>query len=163
MGNKVLFAGGVAGICGAWSRTSTVDIYDLVTNSWSTTFLSGAKGSGQAAVTVNNKVYFSGGTGWPGNVQVPGNYYASNTIDIYDNATNAWSTSSLTEGKLGHAGVAVNDKIFWAGGWTGSYPTTGSCSVEIHNVNTGNKSIQTLSGPWSPEGCYEKQSNNFFC
>lgn len=147
VGNKVLFAGGDAGFCGSWARSTTVDIYNLSTNSWSVTSLSTVRRSLHAAVTLGNKVYISGGESWPPN-PVPGTWFASNKIDIYDNVSNSWSTGTLTQGKYDHAGIAVNDKIFWAGGYTGSYPNiTGSCSVEIHNVNTGNVSIQSLSKP----------------
>ncbi len=147
VGNKVLFSGGYAGFCGLSAWGTTVDIYDLTTNAWLTASLSGIKRSGHAAVTINNKVYFSGDETWPGNL-VPGTWYVSNTIDIYDEATNSWSVSYLTEGKLGHAGVAVNDKIFWAGGETGYFPSiTSSCSVEIRNVSNGSVSIQQLSKP----------------
>jgi N-acetylneuraminic acid mutarotase len=145
--NKVLFAGGDAGFCGSWARSTTVDIYHLSTNSWSVTSLSTVRRSLHTAVTLGNKVYISGGESWPPN-PVPGTWFASNTIDIYDNVSNSWSTGTLTQGKYDHAGIAVNDKILWAGGQTGSYPNiTSSCTVEIHNMNTGNVSIQSLSKP----------------
>jgi hypothetical protein len=146
VGNKVLFSGGNGLFCGSAERSSRVDIYNLTTNSWSTASLSNTR-IGHAAVTVNNKVYFSGGF-TPVNLS-PGIYVsASNTIDIYDDVTNTWSNSLLTEGKGGHAGIAVNDKIFWAGGYSGFGPNmTRSCSVEIMNPNTGSTSIQQLFKP----------------
>lgn len=162
VGNKVLFAGGNAGFCGSWARGTTVDIYDLTTNAWSTASLSSVKRSGDAAVTVNNKVFFSGGETWPDN-PVPGSWYVSNTVDIYDEASNSWSISSLNEGKLGHAGVAVNDKIFWAGGETGHFPSvTGSCSVEIRNVSNGSVSIQQLSKPGKRKGVVKNNQIVFY-
>ncbi|MDQ6609303.1 MAG: PKD domain-containing protein [Bacteroidota bacterium] len=150
VGDKVFFAGGNEGFSGSWSRGSLVDIYNLTTNTWSTTTLSGIRRSGHSAVTVNNKVYFSGGETWPGAL-VPGTWYASNTIDIYDNATNSWSTSTMMEGKLQHAGIAVGDKIYWAGGTTGYYNASlhESCLVEIRDVNTGSSLAQYLSSPGS--------------
>lgn len=147
-GNKVLFAGGYEGSGGSWKRTTAVDIYDLTTNTWSAASLSTVRRGSLAVATVNNKVYFSGGESWPAN-PVPGSWFAAKTIDIYNNATNTWSASSLAEGRIGHAGIAVGDKIFWAGGHTGSFPTIPSCSVEIHNINTGNVTIQKLSHPGS--------------
>ncbi|MEJ7589690.1 MAG: kelch repeat-containing protein, partial [Ferruginibacter sp.] len=147
VGNKVLFAGGEGGFTGGWPRGSRVDIYDLTTNAWSTHSWSEVKRGGHSAVTVNNKVYFAGGEGWPAN-PVMGTWYCSNRIDVYDNATNSWSTSSLSEGKLGHASIAVDNKIYWAGGYTGtSHPVTRSCTVEIRDVVTGASSIQYLSKP----------------
>lgn len=151
VGNKVLFAGGDAGVTlswpANWQRTTRVDIYDLTTTSWSTASLHTVRRAGHAAVTANNKVYFSGGESWPSD-PVPGTWFCSNTIDVYDNATNSWSTSFLTEGRLGHAGIAANDKVIWAGGLTGSFPAiAGTCSAEIHNLTTGEVSVQRLASP----------------
>jgi hypothetical protein len=101
-----------------------------------------------------DKIYFAGGETWPAN-PVPGTWYASNTIDIFDNATNSWSASSMMQGKLNHASIAVGDKIYWCGGATGSFPSiTSTCSVEIKDVNTGNSTIQNLFAPgrWSIDG-----------
>jgi hypothetical protein len=151
VGNKVFFAGGDGGFTGGWDRGSRVDIYNLETNTWSITFLSGIKRGGHSANTVNNKIYFAGGETWPTN-PVPGSWYVSKTIDIYDNATNSWSTTSMMESKIFHASIAVGDNIYWCGGQTGSFPSiTASCSVEIRNVNTGNSTIQNLFAPglWS--------------
>lgn len=146
VGNKVLFAGGDGGFSGP-GREKTVDIYDLTTNTWSTTRLQEAKRGGHTAITVNNKVYFAGGEGWPDD-PVPGTWFASARIDIYDNATNAWSTARLHEGKLYFAGIAVGDKIYWAGGMTGAYPSIHlSCEMEIMDINNGNSSVQYLSRP----------------
>lgn len=162
VGNKVLFAGGDGGFCGTWARGTTVDIYDLTTKAWSTALLSSVKRSGHAAVTVNNKVCFSGGETWPDN-PVPGSWYASNTVDIYDDASNSWSISSLNEGKLRHAGVAVNDKIFWAGGSTGYFPSiAGSCSVEIRTVSNGSVSIEQLSKPGGRKGVVKNNQIIFY-
>lgn len=150
VGNKVFFAGGDGGFSGNPDRSSTVDIYDLISNTWSTASLgSEGKEGGHSAVAVNNKLYISGGGAWSSNF---GNWFCTKRIDIYDNTTNSWSTSSLDEGKLLHAGIAVNGKIYWAGGYTGSNPTIiNSCSVEIKDINTGSVSIQQLSAPltWS--------------
>jgi N-acetylneuraminic acid mutarotase len=162
VGNKVLFAGGDAGFCGTWARGTTVDIYDLTTNAWSSTSLSSVRRGGHAAVTVNNKVFFSGGETWPDN-PVPGSWYVSSTVDIYDEASNSWSISSLSEGKLGHAGVVANDKIFWAGGKTGYFPNiTSSCKVEIRNVSNGSVSIQQLSKPGPRTGVIKNNQLIFY-
>jgi len=162
VGDKVLFSGGDPGFCGAWARTTTVDIYNHTTNTWSTAPLSDVKRGGHAAVTINNKVYFSGGESWTAN-PVSGSWYASSTIDIYDDATASWSTSYLTEGKLGHTGVVVKDNIFWAGGTTGASPSiTGSCNVEIKNVNTGAVSIQKLFQPGYRTGVVKNNQIIFY-
>jgi N-acetylneuraminic acid mutarotase len=131
VGNKVLFAGGDHGfnITSGISRSTTVDIYDVSTNAWSTASLSEPR-IGNSAVTIGNKIYFAGGGSRLG---------TSNTIDVYDNATNLWSTLTLKEKRRGHAGIAVGNKIYLAGGY--------SCSVEILDVTTGISEMQQLSGP----------------
>ena len=142
VGDKVFFAGGDGGFSGP-GREIRVDIFNLTTNTWSTTSLSEMKRGGHSAITANDKIYFAGGETWPGNYWI-----ASNKIDIYDNVTNTWSTSSLYEGKIAFAGIAVAGKIYWAGGRTGgwtSYNT--SCAVEIMDANTGNSSIEYLFKP----------------
>ena len=149
VGNKLFFAGGDGGFTGA-GRSHKVDIYDLATNTWSNTTLSENKEL-VTAVAANNKIYFAGGaTFWidPGN----GNYSPgiSRSIDIYDNATNLWSASTLQESKASYAAINVSNKIYWAGG-IDTYERGQSCSVEIRDVITGITSIQYLSKPgeWS--------------
>jgi len=131
VGDKVLFAGGNPGFAsGEGARSGRVDIYNLATNTWSTTSLSQYKIEGHVAVTANNKVYISGGsTSWT-------NSSPSQQIDIYDNATNTWSTATMQEPRFRHAGIVAGNKIYWGGG--------GTCSVEIKNVNTGNSITQYL-------------------
>jgi N-acetylneuraminic acid mutarotase len=115
-----------------------VNIYDITSGIWSRATLSDSR-IGISAVTLNNKVYFSGGG--------IHNLNYSNKIDIYDNTTNSWSLEFLPEGKAFHAGIAIAGKIFWAGGlhnFTFSDPNT---RVDIKDINTGTYSIDCLSFP----------------
>jgi hypothetical protein len=138
VGNKVLFAGGDHGFNGTpgLNRAKQVDIYDVTANTWSTAQLSNNKVVGHCAVTAGSKVYFSGGETWQGT-----NPVTSNVIDIYDNVSNSWTTSTLLENRLGHTGVVLADKIYWAGG------SSAGCSVEIKDLITGNSSVQHLFKP----------------
>lgn len=88
---------------------------------------------------VGNKIYFAGGTA---------GYYTSlnalKTIDIFDGATNIWSTSSLQEPKFSMASISFGNKIFWAGGYSAAGLNTGftvSNQVEIKDLNTGTSSF----------------------
>lgn len=147
--DKVLFAGGDGGFTGT-GRETRVDIYNLTTNSWSTSSLSEVKRGEHAAVTLNNKIYFAGGETWPS--WPNGNWGASNKIDIYDHSTNTWSASFLSQGKMSLTGIASGNKIYWAGGQTGFYPSISlTCSVEIMDINTNTSSIQYMFNPasWS--------------
>jgi N-acetylneuraminic acid mutarotase len=142
IGNKLFFAGGDGGFSGK-NRETTVDIYDLSIDTWSVASLSNIKRGGHSAVTAGSKVYIAGGQTW---VQSSNSWQASNTVDIYDNSTNTWSTSMMFEGKQGLGGIVVNNNIYWAGGQTGVSPNMQrSCVVEIRDLNTGNSSIQYLS------------------
>ncbi len=151
VGNKVLFAGGDPGFNGTpgTDRSKQVDIYDMNTDTWATAQMSEKK-EWLSAVTVNNKVYFAGGYSVEPDPNDPGHYrwYASNRVDVYDNTTNTWRTMTMYEGKGGPGGIAVNNKIFWSGGTTGTTPNTyNSCLVEIRDVNSGSSTIQYLSKP----------------
>lgn len=144
VGDKVIFAGGMGGFSGGIERSKRVDIYHLTTNTWTTAALSDYKIDGHNAVTVNNKVYISGGfTGdWS-------NHFVSNKIDIYDNVTNTWSTAAMGEGRSYHAAIVAGNNIYWAGGninktMTSYVPT---CSVEIMNAGTGSSKTQYLHSP----------------
>jgi PKD domain/Kelch motif/Galactose oxidase, central domain len=145
VGDKVLFAGGDGGFTGP-GRESRVDIYNLTTNNWSTATLSEVKRGWHAAVSLNDKVYFAGGETWPN--WTIGNYGASSKIDIYDNTSNSWSTGNLLTARMGLTGITANDKIYWAGGQTGWYPSFSlTCSVEITDQSNNLNLINYLSEP----------------
>jgi hypothetical protein len=144
VGNKVFFGGGDQGfnVTPGLSRAQQVDIYDITTASWSTALLSQPRELGIAAVAVNNKIYFAGGSAFAN-----GNYFATDRIDIYDNASGIWSTATLQEGKTFHSCIQYGNKIYWAGGRTGGLntPIHGSCLVDKRDLNNGNSSIEYLS------------------
>ena len=82
---------------------------------------------------------------------------ASNRIDIYDNATGSWSTSSMSIPLALRAGIAVGNKIFLAGGeenfiCNAPYPHNLSSNVEIRDINTQNSSFDCLFQPNSWPG-----------
>jgi Galactose oxidase, central domain/Kelch motif len=142
VGSKVLFAGGDGGFSGR-GRETRVDIFDLSTGRWSTASLSEVKRGFHAAVTLEGKVYFAGGETWNGPTWLP-----SDKVDIYDDATQSWSTSTLSEGRLGLTGIVISGRIFWAGGSSGVYPTMHtSCTVDVIDVNAGTSGISHLFRP----------------
>lgn len=134
VGNKVFFAGG-----SYLDRddnpvlTNRVDMYDLNTLISSTGILSLPR-TDIAAVTAIDKIFFAGGSENYG--QIP-----SAVIDIYDNRTHTWTTSTLQTVRGVNVGAFGAGKIFWNNG----------CTVEILNVNTGITSFATLSRPGSDE------------
>lgn len=139
VGNKILFAGGVD----FYSRARKVEIYNHTADAWSGATLSEDRMYGHAAVSVHNKVYIIGGAGTNG---------FSSTMDVYDNATNAWSTATMQKERAFFGAIAVNDKLYLAGGQKGpSDYTSATCEVEIIDVNTGTSIMESLSRPakWS--------------
>lgn len=111
-GTKVFFAGGVYYDDGDnGNSTDAVDIYDAVTNQWTTAQLSEARHS-IAAATIGDKVFFAGGQ--------TGDYiYMSNKVDVYDLSTNSWSTTTLSQSRQYITAVTANNKIYFAGGNSG--------------------------------------------
>jgi len=141
VGNKVFFAtGGNPGVYGG-----KVDVYDTSTGLWSEIGLP-EQVQFVTATTVGNKVYFAGGL-----VNPPANNILS-VVNIYDNATGTWSTTSpLSQPTEAMASIYVNGKIYWAGGIIGNDfvndRSTYTCKVEIRDATTGSSSFTNLSAP----------------
>ena len=134
-GNKILFAGGLTT---SGTLSATVDIYDVTSQSWSTSQLSVAR-YGMAAISAANKIYFAGG--YTGNIDTP-----TTRIDIYDVTSNTWSTKELSEPRSVMSAVTIGDKIMFAGGqklFNCSYCF--SDRVDIYNTSTNTWSTATLS------------------
>jgi kelch-like protein 20 len=140
-GNKAFFAG--------WDYfgfTNRVDIYDASTNLWSTTALSEAR-NGMSAIAAGNKVFFAGGyREYQGFDDLPFDF--STRVDIYDIATNTWSTAELKEARSGMTTATAGNKVLFAGG----YHVTNSASaepvisnkVDVYDVSTNSWSTTSL-------------------
>jgi hypothetical protein len=134
-GNKILFAGGQKS---TGEPSSTVDIYDIATQIWSTAQLSLPRYL-IAAISAGNKIYFAGGHST--NIDTP-----SSRIDIYDVASNSWSIAELSEPRSEISAATIGNKIMFAGGWklyTCSYCF--SDRVDIYDMSTNTWSSATLS------------------
>jgi hypothetical protein len=131
VGSKILFAGGDF-MEGSGFGSSRVEIYDIVTNTWSITELSSARGN-IATVVAGNKVFFGGGSleGWDN-----GYYKAFDTVDIYNAADNTWTVARLSEARGSLAAAAVGDKVFFAGG-INDMNTAYAAAIDIYNLSTG--------------------------
>ena len=138
-GNKILFTGGDT--ITDLRRPTSLDIYDIGTNTWSTTDLSERRVNIGVAV-LGNKIYLAGGL-----IPIYTNYgtwvldgTSSSVIDIYDAANNRWSTDKLSNPRA-PIGASVGDKILFAGGdyfWP-------SPVVNILNTVSNSWSTATLS------------------
>ncbi len=134
-GNKIVFAGGSDGS----ESVSTVDIYDIATNTWSTAQLSAPR-SGMAVTTCGNKIFFGGGSYDDGV-----GFYLRKNVDIYDASTNMWSVDSLSSARNGLTAASVGNKVFFAGGTTPNYSVVYSNIVDIYDLTTNTWSTTTLS------------------
>ncbi len=133
-GNKVVFAGGTDF---GGNFYDNVEIYDVITNMWSTATLSQAR-YGCAAAAYGDKIYIAGGIALTG---------PSNVVDIYDVVTNTWTVDSLSEARgFIMAGTASN-RLFFAGGSSDATYTTASKRVDIFNATTGTWAIDSMANP----------------
>ncbi|MEJ7589688.1 MAG: T9SS type A sorting domain-containing protein [Ferruginibacter sp.] len=134
----------------SYLRYDKADIYDATTNTWTSQALVGRNGSttlGMAATVINDTIYFAGGM----SSNQPYDYaevYLTSTINIYDAANNTWSTSALSQPRGFLAGIAIDNKNYWAGGITTtaqSYPYNEYTDlVEIRDMNSGASSTSCL-------------------
>lgn len=143
-GNKIVFAGAALSAVNGSPvpdyGSSRVDIYDIITQTWSTAELS-EKRSDIAAVAAGNKIFFAGGRLGDGAFD---NLYSK--VDIYDVSSNSWSVASLSEPRAYVAAATVGNKVFFAGGekdW--NYST--SNKVDIYDLSANTWSTATLSEP----------------
>ena len=140
-GNQIVFAGG-----DDFYPSSRVDIYDGITNTWTSRSLSETKHISQIAVS-GNKIFLAGGSA--GLFGAGGNG-VSKQIDILDASTGAWSVDLLSfeRGEMG--AIGANNKIYWGGGaivstQNSEYGITNS--VEIKDLATNTTSFDCLSEP----------------
>jgi hypothetical protein len=93
-GGKILFAGGYS--TAEPNGSSRVDIYDIASNTWSTTELSQPRYD-ITAIAAGNKIFFAGGdygTHLPGGTQ---NSVSKSVVDVYDASTSTWSVTALVK------------------------------------------------------------------
>ena len=141
-GNKIVFAGAklsaIPGSPNPAYGSAKVDIYDIVTQTWSTAELSENR-SDIAAIAAGNKIFFAGGRLGDGAFDL---LYSN--VDIYDVSSNTWSVASLSEPRAFIAAAAVGNKVLFAGGEKdGNYNT--SAKVDIYDLSTKRWSTYFLS------------------
>jgi N-acetylneuraminic acid mutarotase len=101
IGNKVIIGGGVTSF---YNPTNVVDIYDASDGSWTTSNLTIPRSAINNAATVNGKAYFVGGGTFTGS----GFTNPQNIIDIYDEASDIWTTDTLAEPLIHHSVLGID-------------------------------------------------------
>ena len=141
VGNKILFAGGGDNDNGA--TTTRVDIYDALNNTWSTAELSQGR-EYFAAATLGEKVFFAGGRTWQTSPSGFSTWAASSVVDIYDNATNTWTTATLSESRSDLSATAIGNKIYFAGGFSDQFQQIPTKALDIFDATTNSWSTSRL-------------------
>jgi hypothetical protein len=131
-GSKIVFCGRSSY---GPSLSSRVDIYDLISQSWSTAELSVARAL-ISVVAAGNKIFFAGGRTTAS---------ALNTVDIYDVYTGTWSTSALSVAGQLISSATLGNKVFFAGGDGANSPLVRSRIVDIYDLTTRTWSTAPLS------------------
>ncbi|QNA45395.1 Kelch repeat-containing protein [Lacibacter sediminis] len=113
VGTKILFAGGtpVPNGPGPNKFSSTVNIYDIATNSWSAANLSQAR-SGMTVAAMGTKVFFAGGTG----ILPSGSVGLTSRIDVYDAVADTWSTMEMPHADGLLTSLVSGNKLVIVGG-----------------------------------------------
>lgn len=109
VGSKVLFAGGNVG----GTMSDVVDIYDGVTDLWTTATLSLAR-TQLSSAAAGGKALFLGGRLTPGPSSQASD--VTDRVDVYDEATNTWSMTSMPLGRSRTSAAVVGDLVLCAGG-----------------------------------------------
>ncbi len=130
---------------------TTVDVFDPVTNKWTTLSTTGTftpRGSLASAV-VNGKIYVMGGMTGP---ETPD--HMSNALEIFDPQTNAWSTPATTgtfTPRNNLCACVIDGKIYTMGGFDASNDIN---TFEVFDPTTNTWSTPNAHGTFSPRGAF---------
>lgn len=91
-----------------------------------------------ATGSTNNKILFAGGF-----TSLIGGYQATTRVDIYDKASQVWSTAELSQARYQMAVASAGNKIFFAGGIKNNGEF--SSRVDIYDAAANTWSIAELS------------------
>ncbi len=139
---------------------ATVEVYDPATNTWSTAAPMPTARYSLASVTVNGKIYAIGGEVAGPPLKVKGKIYptigaAVNTVEVYDPATNTWSTAAhMPTARCSLAVATVNDNLYAIGGANGSVylNTVEALPVRPGSTNRGESGVQPPHSKKEPAG-----------
>jgi N-acetylneuraminic acid mutarotase len=121
IGNKLYVFGGCQGSDCRVNVSSELDIYDTVSNIWSSGAPMNLARTAMGVGVINGKIYAAGGQA--------NNYTYQSELQIYDPASNTWMNGQALPVAYSSCGAAViNDKLYVVGGYNGS-TTSGSLFV----------------------------------
>lgn len=129
-----------------------IDIYDPVTDIWTTANLSAPR-VGLLAGNTENYLLFAGG-GSEADLVTWMYTSASDVVDIYNKNDDSWKVFNMMNGRINHSVMSVDDQVFIAGG--GDFPpflALGSVDVftdgptSVHNFSPLNKELSFYPNP----------------
>jgi hypothetical protein len=128
--NKIYIVGGTTDI-----TSKNVHIFDTRTENWVVTTLSGNNRVNLTIGSFDNVILFAGGSDIAGAIR-------TNILDIYDENTDLWTESTISQSIINGGGAGAYGKILIGGGET----DTGIVNdLNIYDVTSGELSLSTLN------------------
>ena len=137
-GNKILFVGGSNANSNS-HPSLVVDIYDFVSNTWTTKKLEENSRDGITVTASRDKIFMAGGGDFTSNT-------FTSRVDIYDAYSDSWSVARLSTPRANLAAGSAGNKVVFAGGqgyddW--GYPW--DYAVDIYDIPTDTWTTARLS------------------
>jgi PKD repeat protein len=144
VGSEMMFAGGDLG---SNNYSGVVNIYNTVTNVWTSTLIAARKNI--VASSLGDKIAFMGGQIY---IFASGaGILPSFSYNIYDASTNSWWSGEMPHSRTGHAVAILGSKIFVGGGYSytwdkiNGYRRYSTNIVDIFDVTTHTWSTGNLN------------------
>ena len=112
---------------------TALEVYDPATDTWSTKANMPTSREGLAAAAIDGKLYVVGGWNDTDFPKVPWR----STLEVYDPATNTWSTkANMPTPRINPAAVAIDGKLYVVGGRNVDGYATGLDVLEVYDPVT---------------------------
>ena len=122
----------VGGVPPAGYSTTTVEMYDPVTNTWTAKASALTTRALAGGGVINGKLYVVGGC-----VGSDCRIGVTNALEVYDPAANSWtSLAPIPTARYGAATGVINGRLYVAGGGTACPPCSAQTVVESYNPLT---------------------------
>jgi N-acetylneuraminic acid mutarotase len=109
--------------------TGTTEVYDPQTNTWTTKAAMPTPRNYLQANVVDNKIYLIGGQHQQ-KLEYPPTEHSSNLTEVYDPATDTWTTvTPIPTTVWGYASAVLADKIYIISGWSTQDPLTSQVQI----------------------------------
>jgi autotransporter-associated beta strand protein len=138
-GGSIFFGGGAKDGLNGYTPSNVVDVFNAATGNWTVSHLSQAR-TNLAATAIGGKVFFGGGVYYDSKSTT---FVYSDVVDIYDVASDTWSTSTLSLGRDHLTAAAAGHQVFFAGGVRGG--SNVSNVVDIYTIQNYDSVVSSKS------------------